>query len=185
MPVYIPNLISFGRLLAVPVNVWLILSGQLMAAFWLFIIAGISDAADGFIAKRFDVETELGKFLDPIADKALLVSVYITLGHENHIATWLVIMVVFRDVLIVGGAILFQTLTHSLTMKPLVVSKINTAVQIILAALVLGALGFEMNSGWFVLIDIMVYVTAMTTLISGSAYVITWGRIAATMEDGK
>ncbi len=181
----IPNIISFVRLLSVPVVVWLILNGRLSAAFWLFVAAGVSDAVDGFIAKNFNLETEFGKFLDPIADKALLVSVYVTLGHEDYIVTWLVIMVVFRDVLIVGGAILFETLTHSLTMRPLLISKLNTTVQIILAALVLGVLGFGMNSELFVIIDLMVYVVALTTLLSGGAYMVTWGRRLTAMEDGK
>jgi len=181
--VNIPNLISFARLLSVPVNVWLILSGQLLAAFWLFIAAGISDAVDGFIAKRFGAETEFGKFLDPIADKALLAGVYVTLGNENYLVSWLVILVVFRDVLIVGGAVLFETLTHSLTLQPLMISKINTTAQIILAALVLGCRSFELSSEWFAFTDMVVYVVAATTLLSGGAYVVKWGRLAAAMED--
>ncbi|MEM9684957.1 MAG: CDP-alcohol phosphatidyltransferase family protein, partial [Pseudomonadota bacterium] len=82
----LPNAISVGRLLAVPVMVWLILTDRLNAAFWLFVAAGISDGVDGFIAKRFHVESELGRYLDPIADKVMLVCIYIMLGVEDHIA---------------------------------------------------------------------------------------------------
>ena len=179
----IPNLISLGRLFAAPVSVWLILDGKMTEAFWLFIAAGISDAVDGFIAKRFNAETALGKFLDPLADKALLVCVYISLGEMGHLATWLVIMVVFRDTLIVGGAILYQTLTDSLTMRPLRISKVNTAVQIALAATVLGALGLDLEASR--LIQVLIFVVALTTFLSGAVYVVTWSRMASVMEDEK
>ncbi|MBV8737887.1 MAG: CDP-alcohol phosphatidyltransferase family protein, partial [Alphaproteobacteria bacterium] len=104
----LPNLISLGRLLLVPLAIWLILGHRYGAAFWIFIVAGISDALDGFIAKHFDRRTRLGALLDPIADKALLVSVYVTLGLANQLWPSLVILVVFRDVMIVGGFLLIQ-----------------------------------------------------------------------------
>jgi len=177
---YVPNIITIGRLLATPLAVWLILTGEIDLAFWVFVAAGISDAADGFIAKQFNLETEFGKFLDPIADKALLVSVFMSLGHEGHLATWLVILVVFRDALIVGGALIFQTVTHELTMEPLMVSKANTVAQMLLAAMVLGLGGNGIDDGG--LIDVMIVVTAATTVVSGAAYVIKWTRRAAEVE---
>src|ERR1700693_3475556 len=76
----IPNLITLGRILLVPIVVWAIASGAMWIAFVLFMVAGISDAVDGFLAKRFGMTTELGAYLDPLADKALLVSIYLTLG---------------------------------------------------------------------------------------------------------
>ena len=179
----IPNFISFGRLLAAPVLVWLILDGHLMEAFVLFIAAGISDAVDGFIAKHFNAETAFGKFLDPLADKALLVCVYVSLAQADLLAIWLAIMVVFRDAVIVGGAMLFHTLTYSLTMRPLRISKVNTAAQIVLAAAVLGVSGFGVEAKLF--IDVLVYTVATTTLVSGTFYVVTWSRMAALMENGK
>src|SRR6202035_4268592 len=99
----LPNLISLGRLLLVPLAISLILDGKYWAAFWVFVVAGISDALDGFIAKRFNRRTRLGALLDPVADKAMLVSVYVALGLVHELWTWLVILVVFRDVMIVGG----------------------------------------------------------------------------------
>ena len=177
----VPNIITFGRLAAVPLAVWLILDDQIFLAFWLFIIAGISDAIDGYIAKRFDAVTVLGSFLDPLADKALLVSVYITLGVVGYLDNWLVILVVFRDLLIVGGALVFQTMTQSLTMQPLFVSKINTFAQIVLAALVLGARGFKVDLGPFM--HTMLFVVAVTTVLSGLMYVIKWTQKANAMED--
>lgn len=178
----LPNFISLGRLLAVPVMVWLILGGQMQAAFWLFVAAGVSDAVDGFLAKRLQAQTVLGGVLDPIADKALLVGVYVTLGQQDLIQTWLVILVVFRDLLIVGGALVFQALTSSLTMQPLIISKINTAAQIVLAATVLArhGLGLEIDA----VIAPLVYVTAATTFVSGAFYVVRWTRRASQLEDG-
>lgn len=176
----VPNIITLARLLAVPVTVYLLLQNEFAAAFWLFVAAGVSDAADGYIAKRFNAVSTIGSFLDPLADKALLVSVFVSLGFMGHVAQWLVILIVFRDLLIIGGAILYQTLTQSLEMRPLFVSKINTTMQIALAGTVLADLGLEWNLG--ALLTLFVYATAATTLLSGAAYVAKWGWLAVMME---
>ena len=171
---FLPNLISLARLLAVPATVWLILTDRYNSAFWLFVAAGVSDALDGYLARRLDIGSEVGAYLDPLADKALLTSVYVGLGYVGHMPAWLVILVVFRDVLIIGGAMLYHLLTQRLTMQPLFVSKVNTAVQIMLAALVLAQLGFGLDSHGA---DTMLgYVAAATTVISGVAYIAVWGR---------
>ena len=164
----IPNTITLGRLLAVPVTIWLILNNLNLAAFWLFVVAGVSDAIDGYLAKRWDQVTEFGKYLDPLADKALLVSIYITLGVQGHLESWLVIMVVFRDVMIVGAVILYQTMVRRLKMNPLIISKVNTLAQIVLAALVLGSRGFDVDTGLF--FELMIGIVTMTTVISGLSY---------------
>ena len=168
----LPNLITLARLLAVPVMVWLIVSGQWTAAFWLFVGAGISDGIDGYIAKRFDAESELGSYLDPIADKVMLVCVFITLGIANEIGAWLVIIIVSRDALIVGGTILSQIVERPIKMKPLFISKINTVAQIVLAAVALANLGL----GWSDIGQVMAleYTVAATTLASGALYLVQW-----------
>ena len=176
----IPNLITLCRLAAVPLVIWLILDNDMMIAFWVFFAAALSDAADGIIAKHFDMETVLGAFLDPIADKALLVGVYLTLGHEGFLPTWLVILVVFRDILIVGGALLFQTVTQSLTMHPLMISKVNTVLQLALAIGVLWTWAYGIGDG--IVLDLMGYIVAVTTIWSGAHYVVTWSRLATDME---
>lgn len=176
----VPNLISLGRLFAVPITVWLILDGSMAAAFWLFFAACISDAVDGFIAKKFRVESVIGGFLDPIADKALLVSVYITFGQAGYVESWLVILVVFRDMLILAGAYLFHLLTQNLVMQPLVISKVNTATQFAFAAAVLAFVGFGIEGGYFM--DVLKYLVAATTVASGGAYVVEWSRRATAME---
>ncbi len=102
----LPNLISILRLLLVPVIVTCIVSRNDQAAFWLFVAAGLSDAVDGFIARHFGLLSELGTYLDPLADKALLVSIYLSLGLTGSFPAWLVILVISRDILIIGAVIL-------------------------------------------------------------------------------
>ncbi len=179
----IPNFITLLRIAVTPITVWLIVEGHLIWAFWVFVAAGVSDALDGFLAKRFDMETDLGKYLDPIADKALLVSVYVTLGIEGYVPNWLVILVVFRDVFIVGGALLFETMTHSLTMQPLMVSKLNTVLQITLAAAVMANIGYgiELDGA----MDALVILTALTTASSGVTYAVVWIRLWGRMEEDR
>ena len=177
----LPNLISIARLMAVPVMIYLILNGYYLAAFWLFVAAGVSDAIDGYLAKALGQETVLGSYLDPLADKALLVSVYVTLGHVNLLPSWLVIMVVFRDLIIVGGVVLLHISTNDVKMKPLLISKLNTLAQIILVTVVLANFAFPQVL-WPHFIIVLVYVVTATTFASGGAYVVTWGRNAEKDE---
>jgi cardiolipin synthase len=175
-----PNLITLGRLLSVPVAIWLVLTGELAAAFWLFIAAGLSDAVDGFIAKHFDQRSRLGALLDPVADKALLVSMYVTLGLAHHLPAWLVILVVFRDVLIIGGFLLISALGQPMGWEPLVVSKLNTAAQIALIGVVLAQLGLGVPDFIGVFSfgarAVLIYLVAGTTLVSGAGYLVRWTR---------
>ena len=177
----LPNLISIARLMAVPVMIYLILNGYYLGAFWLFVAAGVSDAIDGYLAKALGQETVLGGYLDPLADKALLVSVYVTLGHVNLLPSWLVIMVVFRDLIIVGGVVLLLISTNYGKMKPLLFSKLNTLAQIILVMVVLANLAFPQVL-WPNLIIVLIYVVTVTTFASGGAYIVTWGRNAEKDE---
>lgn len=178
----LPNLISMGRLLAVPIAVWLILTDRLTGAFWLFIVAGVSDGVDGYLARRYNLRTTIGGYLDAIADKALLVSVYMTLGTQGYLPHWLVILVVFRDLLIIGGAILYRLIGGSLTMQPLMISKINTGAQIVLVGVVLAELGLGLF--YAPLTGVLIDIVGATTLLSGGAYVAIWGWRIAHMEDG-
>ena len=169
---HLPNLLSILRLVLVPVTIWLIMRNQLAGAFWVFVVAGATDALDGFLAKRFNAISRLGAYLDPLADKALLVGIYVTLSITGYLPLWLVLLVVFRDVVIVGGALMVHALTHRLEMKPLMVSKINTTMQILLAAFVLARPAF--NIDYAMMVDLLVYLTAVTTVASGVAYVAMW-----------
>jgi cardiolipin synthase len=171
----LPNLITVARILLVPIVVWAISTpGAMWIAFALFVAAGISDAVDGFLAKRFAMTTELGAYLDPLADKALIVSIYMTLGINGDIPRWLVILVVSRDIMIVGAFMLSWLIGSPLKVKPLVVSKLNTAAQIVFACVVLGTLGFDYELPRLTLV-LMVLVAALT-LLSVAAYVAEWVR---------
>ena len=114
----IPNLITLARIILVPVVVWAIASGQLRLAFLLFLAAAISDGVDGFLAKRFGMKTELGAYLDPLADKVLIVSIYVTLGITGVIPLWIVILVVSRDFMIVGAIILSWVVDRPVQIRP-------------------------------------------------------------------
>lgn len=157
-----------------PVVVWAIASGEMLAAFVLFLLAGLSDAVDGFLAKRFNMASELGAYLDPLADKTLVVSIYVTLGIAGTIPRWLVILVVSRDIMIVGAVMLSWLIGSPLKVKPLLVSKLNTAAQIAFACVVLASLGFAFNAE--VVIQGLMITVAALTLLSIAAYVREWVR---------
>ena len=167
--VTLPNIITVARLCAVPVTVWLILKGRLDIAFWMFVAAGVSDAVDGWLARVRDARSALGAILDPMADKLLLVCVYVTLAAIGVLPDWLAILVVFRDLVIVGGVLVLWMLGETPKIRPLMVSKLNTALQIVLAgvALLLAGFGFQADA----LLWAMVWTVAGTTVASGAAYV--------------
>lgn len=176
----IPNSVTLMRIVLVPLVVWLIITHEMLAAFLLFLFAGLSDAADGFLAKRYKWNTELGAYLDPIADKALLVSIYVTLGLAGHLPAWLVIAVVSRDILIVGAVVLSWMLSRPLSMHPLLISKTNTLSQIVLAGLVLAELGLGL--GLEGLVQLLIWVTGTLTIVSAAAYFVAWLRHMASYE---
>ena len=170
----IPNLITLARILAVPVILWAITSGETQIAFVLFLVAGLSDLVDGFLAKRFGMATELGAYLDPLADKAMIVSIYVALGIVEAIPRWLVILVVSRDIMIVGAVILSWLVDKPVKLRPLTVSKLNTVVQIMLATAVLAALAFR----WEIplVVNTLIALVAALTLLSIAFYVAEWVR---------
>jgi cardiolipin synthase len=170
----LPNLITLARLAAVPATIWLILNHQLDIAFLLFVAAGASDALDGWLARYTNARTVIGAMLDPVADKALLVSVYITLAAMGELPDWLAILVVFRDLMIMGGLLLLWMLGARTAIRPLYLSKFNTAMQIILAGFALFHAGFggELHR----VLPVLVWLTAATTLSSGLAYVVAAAR---------
>jgi cardiolipin synthase (CMP-forming) len=181
--VSIPNLITLGRILLVPVVVWAIIYGELWLAFVLFLAAGVSDAVDGYLAKRFNMASELGAYLDPLADKTLIVSIYVTLGIAGKIPLWLVILVVSRDIMIIGAIMLSWLLGSPLKVKPLLVSKLNTVAQIVFACVVLASLGFDLHADN--LIFALILVVTVLTLLSVAAYLREFVRHMNKTEMGR
>ena len=172
--VSIPNLITLARILLVPVVVWAIASDEMRIAFGLFLAAGVSDAVDGFLAKRFGMATALGAYLDPLADKAMLVSIYVALAIVGAIPLWLVILVVSRDIMIVSAVILSWVVDKPVKLKPHPVSKVNTVAQIVLALVVLASLAF--NFGAEPAIVTLMALVAVLTLLSVAFYLAEWVR---------
>ncbi len=162
------NIITFGRLCAVPLAFWLVLEQRIGQAFLLFVAAGLSDALDGWLARRYGGNA-VGAAMDPVADKALLVTMYITLAAVGALPAWLAILVVFRDSLIVGGIVALTVMGHAVTIRPLYISKVNTSLQIVLVAITLlqGAIGHALPG----LLPLLIWTVALTTLASGAAYV--------------
>jgi cardiolipin synthase len=180
--VTLPNLITLARLCAVPATVWLILQHRLDLAFLLFVGAGISDAVDGWLARVRNARSALGALLDPVADKTLLVCVYVTLAAIGVLPDWLAILVVFRDLLIIGGVLVLWVLGQPPRIRPLFVSKVNTVLQIGLAALALLLAGFDLAADG--LLTAMIWAVAASTLASGAAYVTATLRRPWTAPDG-
>jgi len=164
----LPNAISFARLCAVPVAIYLVLERAWGPAFALFALAGISDAIDGWLARR-QGGTALGAALDPLADKCLMVGMYITLAGLGQLPVWLCILVVFRDVMIVGGLVLLWLLGNDMPIQPLSISKVNTGLQI---GLVGGVLGLNAAGlAWPLLRQAAIWLVAISTGASFAAYV--------------
>ncbi|MGA2892139.1 MAG: CDP-alcohol phosphatidyltransferase family protein [Xanthobacteraceae bacterium] len=170
----IPNLITLGRILLVPIVVWAITSGEMRIAFLLFLVAGISDAVDGFLAKRFHMASELGAYLDPLADKALIVSIYVSLGIAGALPIFLVILVVSRDIMIISAFLLSWLVGKPMPIRPLMVSKANTVAQIVLATLVLAEQAFGFN--WVLTSELIMALVAVLTLLSIAFYLAGWVR---------
>jgi cardiolipin synthase len=168
----LPNIISLARVILVPVIFWLLITGETQVAFIVFIIAGISDAVDGYLAKTFGWQTELGAYLDPLADKLLIVSIFLALGVDGKLPLWLVVAVVSRDILIVIAVLLSWLLGRPMRIHPLIVSKANTVAQIVLAATVLADEGFGLGLGWVRFV--LVWLTGALTLASLAAYLHGW-----------
>jgi cardiolipin synthase len=180
--VTIPNIITLMRFFLVPAIIFAMLSDRMGWAFAGFLIAGISDGVDGFIARQFNQRSKLGAYLDPVADKLLLVSVFVVLGFMGGLPLWLVIAAVSRDALIVGAVLISSLMGHPVDIRPVFVSKANTAVQIVLAAWVLAESAFAMAFGpvrtWLII------VSGLLTAASAAAYLASWLKHMAGYAEG-
>ena len=178
----VANMITILRLLLVPAVVYWLLTAEWQLAFAGFVIAGVSDAVDGFIARRFNQRSKLGGYLDPMADKLLLVSVFVVLGFMGKLPLWLVIAAVSRDALIVCAVLLSTVMANPVEMKPLLVSKANTAAQIVLAATVLAELAFSADFG--PIRPALIILSALLTVASAGAYLVAWSRHMGRYGEG-
>lgn len=178
----LPNLITLARALLVPVVFWLLVTGRTQAAFALFVLAGISDAVDGFLAKRYGWQTTLGAYLDPLADKLLIVSIFVALGVLGELPSWIVIAVVSRDILIVLAVLLSWLLGRPMRIQPSRVSKANTTSQIVLAAAVLADEAYGLGLDWLRML--LIWLTAGLTMASLALYAKSWLQHMGQAESG-
>jgi len=177
----VPNALTLLRIVLVPVIVWALLTGRHLLALFLTALAGLTDLFDGWIAKRFNQQTKVGAYLDPFADKLLLLSTMLILFLTDRVPLPLFLAVLFRDVIIVVGALAYELATRKLEMAPLFSSKLTTVLQIVF---VLTAM---LNSAWPLpplLLALVVWSTFAFTCISGLQYMLLWSRKAISAERG-
>src|ERR1700730_1785234 len=168
----LPNLITPGRLVLAPAVVAMIATQRWKEACIVFIVASLSDAVDGWLANTFDLRSELGAYLDPLADKALIVSTYVSLAIVEVLPATIAILVVARDIMIIGAFMISLVMRKPMKVKPLTISKLNTTAQISFAAMVLGGKAFDFPAGaWF---EVSLYAVAALTLASTAAYFGQW-----------
>jgi len=173
---WLPNAISLLRIALVIPILLLIVDGQYKLALALCFVAGFSDGVDGYLAKRFGWNTRLGALLDPIADKLLVAGTFIVLVYTGHIPLWLGVLVIVRDVVIVGGATVYNFMIRPVEGEPTRISKLNTALQLLFILFVLSRAAF----GWpdKIAITVLGASIVVTVVVSGIDYVWSWASRA-------
>ncbi len=173
---WLPNAISILRIALVAPILWLLHTQHYVAALVLFVIAGFSDGVDGWLAKRYGWHTRLGALLDPVADKLLIAGVFVMLLLGNYIPLWLGILVIVRDVVIVGGATAYNFLVRPVEGEPTRISKLNTALELLLVVFVLSRAAFDWPPP--VSVTVLGAAVLVTVVVSGIDYVLAWSRRA-------
>lgn len=165
----LPNIITISRILVIPFIIYFLVSGDYRLSFWLFVWAGLSDGLDGMIARMCSMRTKLGAFLDPLADKIMIVGMFAAFWGLGLVPLWLFLLVIGRDVMIIAGVIIVHKKSYPLEFEPIFLSKINTALTIVFVAGMVGALAFDLS--WlFHWLDYALYVVMFTTIISAIGY---------------
>ena len=172
----LPNLITLSRLLMTIPIAWLLYRGHYWPGLVLLTIAGLSDALDGYLVRRYGWATELGAWLDPAADKLLMLGIYLAVTLSGLLPIWLLVLVVGRDVWLSLGSLAYRRWVGPLQVEPLVISKVNTFFQILLvlgAILKVGIL--NLDPVW---VQLLIVIVTFTTVASGVVYTVVWGRRA-------
>jgi cardiolipin synthase (CMP-forming) len=169
----LPNIISIARIFLVPVILFSILHENYSIALVLFFVAGLSDALDGFIARRFNLCTRLGAMLDPVADKFLVISTVLVLFRQGLLPIWLMLAIVSRDLFIISGAAAWYCRFKRIEIAPSFVGKLNTFLQVAMLFLVLAqASGLKQAA---ILLPVLFLLVFLATLVSGLNYIVIWG----------
>jgi len=177
----IPNLLTILRILLVPVIAVLLMEGSYGTTVWLFLLAGFTDALDGYIARKLNQVTYLGSILDPVADKVLILTTVIILALSARIPWWVATAIILRDVIIIGGAVTWYLRTRKFEMDPSILSKVNTFLQIGLVYIMIAQLAGMLHfATWLPFLFLVVLVS---TVGSGVHYILVWGRRLSLYED--
>ena len=169
----IPNAVTIGRILLIPPIVTLLALEHYLVAVFLLAIAGLSDALDGWLVRRYGWHTRLGAWLDPAADKLLMLGIYVAVTLSGLLPLWLLLLVVGRDVWLTVGSALYRVFVGPLAIRPLLISKVNTFLQITLVLVAIVKVGLlALDPIW---VQLLMIVVAFTTLASGLAYTVQWG----------
>jgi cardiolipin synthase len=167
----LPNYITLFRVVLIPFFINLMIYGYYREALAVFVLAGVTDALDGMIARLTKSQTELGAFLDPMADKLLILSAFVTLVLLDKLPVWLSIIVVSRDVIVVLGSILLYVTGHDLKVRPSIVGKATTLLQLLLVALTLVLINYNVQGIEHGFMPVLQWTTAAVTIASGVQYV--------------
>lgn len=176
----IPNAISIARILLMFPAIWMLLDEQYGIAMIFFSIAGISDALDGFLAKRYGWQSQIGGVLDPLADKILLISVFVSLAWMGAIPWWFVIVISLRDLGVFAGGIYYNVTVEKFTAEPSLVSKLNTTMQILLVLLVVLDLWKQWVPEW--ILSALIFGVLVAAIWSFVGYVLKWLQKAEDHE---
>ncbi len=163
----IPNLLTILRIVLIPLFIILLLYERHQASLVVFVIAAVTDFFDGLIARKSGQTTELGSFLDPLADKFLLVSSFVLFAFHKLVPLWLTVTIISRDVIVVTGWVVLYFVTHSTKVEPSVIGKLSNALQLILLAYILLGLNIQHLPSP----DLLIYITAFFTILSGIHYI--------------
>lgn len=178
---HIPNILSFFRLILIAPFIMTLYNGSYAIAFYILLTAGITDGFDGWLARQYNWQTPLGHMIDPLADKLLVATSFISLALLQQLPWWLVILVFARDLTIFFGALAwYYLISKTDEFVPTLLSKINTVLQIVLVNFSLGELAFFRLT--YDPIPLLIFLTALTTAITFSDYVWTWGKKACAIK---
>ena len=167
----IPNILTIARLCLVLPIVQLLRNEHYPLAFGLAFIAMLSDALDGYLARRFNWRTELGAFLDPVADKTMMISLFVTLGWIGHLPLWIVAVVVGRDLFILSGVTLYRIWQGALQVQPTFSGKLSTLLQMSLMSWALLILAFDwVGTGWPIILDALMVLVVIAAVVSAADY---------------
>jgi cardiolipin synthase len=169
----IPNIITGTRILCVPYLILVIFQRQFEQALLLIVFMGLSDGLDGFLARSYGWQTRLGSILDPIADKLMLLALFVSFGLLHWVPWWLVIMIALRDMFLSLGAMYMYRSINDFRIQPLFISKLNTFMQIVLGITLIFSQLSVVN---LQILNILMTIVACTTVASASQYYMLWLR---------